>query len=74
MLLSLVVYGMILFGGFVETWGYKHNFTLKHYIEEFSLYWSEDFGLMWEGAAWNSFWTTFQISAISAPLTAGSVS
>ncbi len=70
-LLSLVVYGMILFGGFVENWGYKHNFTLKHYIEEFSLYWSEDFGLMWEGAAWNSFWTTLQISAISAPLTAG---
>ena len=69
-LLSLVVYGMILFGGFVENWGYKHNFTLKHYIEEFSLYWSE-YGLMWEGAAWNSFWTTLQISAISAPLTAG---
>jgi len=70
-IMSLIVYGMILFGGFVETWGYKHNFTLKHYIEEFSLYWSEDYGLMWEGAAWNSFWTTLQISAISAPLTAG---
>ena len=69
--MSLIVYGMILFGGFVETWGYKHNFTLKHYIEEFSLYWSNDYGLMWEGAAWNSFWTTLQISAISAPLTAG---
>jgi iron(III) transport system permease protein len=26
---------------------------------------------MWEGAAWNSFWTTLQISAISAPLTGG---
>ena len=69
--MSLIVYGMILFGGFVETWGYKHNFTLKHYIEEFSIYWSEEYGLLWEGAAWNSFWTTIQISAISAPLTAG---
>ena len=69
--MSLIVYGMILFGGFVETWGYKHNFTLKHYIAEFSLYWSEEYGLIWEGAAWNSFWTTLQISAISAPLTAG---
>jgi len=69
--MSLIVYGMILFGGFVETWGYKHNFTLKHYIAEFSIYWSEEFGLMWEGAAWNSFWTTLQISVISAPLTAG---
>ena len=26
---------------------------------------------MWEGAAWNSFWTTLQISTISAPLTGG---
>ena len=69
--MSLIVYGMILFGGFVETWGYKHNFTLKHYIAEFSLYWSEEYGLIWEGAAWNSFWTTLQISVISAPLTAG---
>jgi iron(III) transport system permease protein len=71
LIMSLVVYGMIIFGGFVETWGYKHNFTLKHYIAEFSLHWSEQYGLLWEGAAWNSFWTTLQISAISAPLTAG---
>ena len=69
--MSLIVYGMILFGGFVETWGYKHNFTLKHYITEFSLYWSDKHGLLWEGAAWNSFWTTIQISVISAPITAG---
>jgi len=69
--LSLVVYGMILFGGFVETWGHKHNFTFKHYIDEFSINWSEQHGIIWDGAAWNSFWTTLQISAISAPLTAG---
>ena len=69
--LSLVVYGMILFGGFVETWGYKHNFTFKHYIDEFSIHWSEQYGIIWDGAAWNSFWTTLQISIISAPLTAG---
>ena len=68
--LSLVVYGMILFGGFVETWGYKHNFTFKHYIDEFSIHWSEQYGIIWDGAAWNSFWTTLQISVISAPLTA----
>ncbi|MAC42572.1 MAG: iron ABC transporter permease [Deltaproteobacteria bacterium] len=69
--LTLTLYGMILFGGFVETWGYKHNFTFKHYIDAFALGWSDEFGLMWEGSAWNSFWTTLQISAISAPLTAG---
>jgi len=69
--LTLTLYGMILFGGFVETWGYKHNFTFKHYLDAFALGWSDEFGLMWEGAAWNSFWTTLKISAISAPLTAG---
>ncbi|MDG2195510.1 MAG: iron ABC transporter permease [SAR324 cluster bacterium] len=69
--LTLTLYGMILFGGFVDTWGYKHNFTLKHYFDAFALGWSDEFGLMWEGTAWNSFWTTLQISAISAPLTAG---
>ena len=69
--LSLVVYGMILFGGFVENWGFRHNFTFQHYIDEFAVNWSSEYGLMWEGAAWNSFWTTLQISAISAPLTGG---
>ena len=47
------------------------NFTFKHYLDAFALGWSDEFGLMWEGAAWNSFWTTLKISAISAPLTAG---
>jgi iron(III) transport system permease protein len=68
--LSLIIYGMIFFGGFVETWGHRHDFTLKHYIDEFAVSWSDEYGLMWEGAAWNSFWTTLKISAISAPLTA----
>ena len=68
--LSLIIYGMIFFGGFVETWGHRHDFTLKHYIDEFAVSWSDEYGLMWEGAAWNSFWTTLKISVISAPLTA----
>jgi iron(III) transport system permease protein len=67
--LTLIIYGMIMFGGFVETWGYNHSFTLKHYIEAFGVIQGPD-GLIWSGAAWNSFWTTLQISAISAPLTA----
>lgn len=69
-LLTLTLYGMILFGGFVEAWGYKHNFTLRHYLDAFALGWSEEYGLLWEGSAWNSFWTTLQIAGISAPLTA----
>ena len=28
-------------------------------------------GMLWAGAAWNSFWTTITLSAIAAPITAG---
>ena len=68
--LTAVIYGMILFGGFVKLWGYDHSFTLQHYTDAFSITTGEH-GLVWSGAAWNSFWTTLQISVISAPLTAG---
>ena len=68
--LTAVIYGMILFGGFVKLWGYDHSLTLQHYVDAFSITTGEH-GLVWSGAAWNSFWTTLQISVISAPLTAG---
>jgi iron(III) transport system permease protein len=38
-------------------------------VAAFALDWTVH-GLQWKGAAWNSFWTTIEISAISAPLTA----
>ncbi len=67
--LTLVIYLMILFGGFVETWGRDHSFTLRHYVDAFGV--SEGpHGLIWSGAAWNSFGTTLMIAALSAPLTA----
>jgi iron(III) transport system permease protein len=64
-----VVYVMILFGGFVEAWGRDHRFSLRHYAAAFGVEWTAR-GLQWTGAAWNSFWTTLEISAVSAPLTA----
>ncbi len=67
--LTLVIYLMIMFGGFVETWGRDHSFSLRHYIAAFAIVPSEH-GLIWSGAAWNSFFTTITIAAISAPLTA----
>jgi iron(III) transport system permease protein len=67
--LTLVIYLMIMFGGFVRTWGFDHSLTLRHYIDAFAIVPSEH-GLVWSGAAWNSFFTTLSISAISAPLTA----
>ena len=68
-ILTFVIYAMIVFGGFVELWGYNHSFTFKHYIEAFGIEWAES-GIVWAGAAWNSFSTTVMIAAISAPLTA----
>lgn len=68
-LFTAVIYVMILFGGFVQSMGRDHRFTLKHYIAAFSVEWTER-GLHFTGAAWNSFWTTLQIAALAAPLTA----
>jgi iron(III) transport system permease protein len=68
-LFTLVVYLMIVYGSFVQLWGRDHTLTFKHYVTGFSIAFGE-FGLRWEGSAWSSFWTTLQISLISAPLTA----
>ena len=67
--LTAIIYFMVMFGGFVELWGRDHSLTLRHYIDAFAVTTGTG-GLVWSGAAWNSFWTTIYISAISAPLTA----
>jgi iron(III) transport system permease protein len=68
-LLTVVIYAMALVGGFVETWGRDYTPTLKHYVKAFGVEWGPH-GILWTGAAWNSFWTTVKLSAIAAPLTA----
>jgi iron(III) transport system permease protein len=68
--LTFLIYVMILFGGFVEMWGVDHNFTLKHYIEAFSVEYMAERGLLWTGTAWNSFSVTFLVAVFSAPPTA----
>ncbi len=67
--MTIVIYCMIFYGGFVELWGLDNTLTLRHYGDAFSVKWTEH-GLLWEGSAWNSFWTTLEIAAIAAPLTA----
>lgn len=67
--LTILVYVTAIFGGFVETWGRDYTFTLHHYAKAFSI----DFGvggLVWTGAAWNSFWTTVELATLASPLTA----
>ena len=67
-LFTITVYAMILFGGFVKTWGLDHSLTLDHYIRAFGVTITD--GWHWTGVAWNSFWTTMEIALIAAPLTA----
>jgi iron(III) transport system permease protein len=69
-LMTFVIYVMILFGGFVEMWGVDHSFTLKHYIEAFSIDFVEERGLLWTGTAWNSFNVTFIVAIVSSAPTA----
>ncbi len=66
---TAVVYGMIIYGSFVELWGVRNTLTMKHYVTAFSVRLTES-GIRWTGAAWDSFWTTIQIAAAAAPLTA----
>ena len=66
---TLVVYLFAFAGGFVQTWGRDYTLTLAHFRTAFALDWG-DFGLVWAGTAWNSFFTTIKLAAISAPLTA----
>ncbi|MBC5763310.1 ABC transporter permease [Ramlibacter albus] len=67
---TVVVYLFALAGGFVRTWGRDYTVTLQHFTTAFALEWGQ-FGIVWAGTAWNSFFTTMKLAAISAPLTAG---
>jgi iron(III) transport system permease protein len=68
-LLTLVIYGTILYASFVRLWGVDFTLTLENYVEAFAVSWGEH-GLLWRGSAWSSFWTTIWIALVSAPLTA----
>ncbi|CAG4895112.1 ABC transporter permease [Paraburkholderia saeva] len=65
---TLVVYGMMLLGGFVKIWGVDNSLTLAHYLDAFGVS-SDATGLHWHGQAWPSFFTTLTIAAIATPLT-----
>ncbi len=69
MAFTLVVYLFAFAGGFVQTWGRDYSLTLNHFRTAFALEWGQ-FGLVWAGTAWNSFFTTFKLAALSAPMTA----
>jgi iron(III) transport system permease protein len=66
---TLMLYGFAFVGGLVKVWGRDYTPTLDHYAKAFAIEHTAD-GLIWSGAAWNSFWTTVKLAAIAAPLTA----
>lgn len=67
--LTVVVYALALAGGFVKVWGRDWTPTLSHFGRAFAVEWTNN-GLLWTGGAWSSFFTTVQLAAVAAPITA----
>lgn len=70
LLFTLVVYVFAFSGGFVQTWGRNYTPTLAHFRTAFAIGF-ENGGLQWAGIAWDSLFTTVQLAATAAPITAG---
>ncbi|MDR6536613.1 iron ABC transporter permease [Variovorax soli] len=70
LLFTLVVYVFAFSGGFVQTWGRNYTPTLAHFRTAFAIGF-ENGGLQWAGLAWDSLFTTVQLAATAAPITAG---
>jgi iron(III) transport system permease protein len=68
-LFTLAIYAVIVVGGFVRSMGRDYTLTLQHYLTGFAVEATPQ-GLHFTGGAWNSFWTTIEIAAIAAPVTA----
>jgi iron(III) transport system permease protein len=66
---TVIIYGMVLSGGFVKQWGRDNSFTLRHYANAFGIDFGAN-GIHWTGTAWSSFFTSMSIAGIAAPLTA----
>ncbi len=69
-IMTLVLYGVILVGGFVTDIGRgAMTWTTEHFHTGFAVEWTPR-GLWFSGSAWDSFFVTVAVSAIAAPLTA----
>ncbi|MXQ13809.1 ABC transporter permease [Microvirga makkahensis] len=68
-LFTLAVYVIILVGAFVRSMGRDYTPTLEHFLTGFRVE-RTDWGLYFSGSAWDSFFATIKIAAVSALLTA----
>lgn len=66
-LFTIVVYGVVIAGGFVENIGRDHRPTLEHYTQLFG---SASGASTRAGGAWPSLLTTLGLAALAAPITA----
>jgi iron(III) transport system permease protein len=67
---TLVCYAVILVGGFVRDIGRGDmTLSLSHFAAGFGVEWGPR-GLFFGGSAWDSLFTTVEVAAVSAPLTA----
>jgi iron(III) transport system permease protein len=67
---TLVCYAVILTGGFVKDIGRGDmTVTVRHFAAGFGVDWGER-GLLFAGSAWDSLFTTIEVAAVSAPVTA----
>lgn len=70
MAFTALVYAIILVGGFVHDIGRgEMTFTWRHILTAFEV--EMEGGFAFRGAAWDSLFTTIQVAAVAAPLTAG---
>ena len=68
-LFTVAVYIVIGVGGFVRTMGRDYTPTLDHFLTAFRVERTE-WGVYFSGSAWDSFFATVKVAALSAPLTA----
>ncbi|MBJ6124515.1 ABC transporter permease [Microvirga splendida] len=66
---TLAVYAIIVVGAFVRSMGRDYTPTLDHFLTAFRVE-RADWGLYFSGSAWDSFFATVKVAALSAPLTA----
>jgi iron(III) transport system permease protein len=67
---TVVCYAVVLIGGFVKDIGRGDmTTTVAHFAAGFAVEWGER-GLFFRGSAWDSFFTTIEVAAVAAPLTA----
>lgn len=68
-LLTVAIYATIAMGGFVKSMGRDYTPTLEYLLTGFRVE-TTGRGWLFSGSGWDSLWTTLEVAAIAAPITA----